>query len=40
MIDGLIENLKLLDERKAAQTLLEALGRHATTQEQYDIVLS
>lgn len=38
MIDDLVENLRLLDERNAAQILLEALGRHASTQEEYDIV--
>lgn len=36
MIDSLCETLKELGERKAAITLLEALGRHAVGYEQYD----
>lgn len=36
MLDEICETLKHLGEKKAAVTLLEALGRHATDRRQYD----
>lgn len=38
MIDDLIETLKKFDEKAAAFSLLEALGRHSHDSEQYDTI--
>ena len=38
MIDELIKTLQTLDEKKVAFDLLMALGRHAQTIEQYDLI--
>lgn len=37
-LDDLIESLKLLNEKSAAYTVLEALGRHCDSYEQYDTI--